>query len=921
MAPLLFFFASGASGLIYEIVWVRQFGLLFGSTVYSAALVTGIFMLGLGLGSWLAGRWADSRFASGPLPPLRTYGVFELLIAAWALALVTGIPALGALVAGASSYSEGVHGWSWLAPLASAVRYGSATLAILPVTLLMGGTLTLLIRHRIRADVANAGWQIAALYGVNTAGAALGCLLTDTALVPALGLRATQFVAIGLNLFAGLGALALARANSSGPAPEAAAPARGTAGRLDPTVAWAGVTLAIGGFAAMALQIVWFRFLISAYGAYRPVFSLLLTIILVGVWLGALLAGWAVRRGANAGRIYALSLAGIGIWASAALAFGPDDVMAHFRELAAGPGGAWPLYRVVLEGALGLVGIPALLSGAAYPLANALVQDRPDSVGRRAGWLYFANTLGSVSGSLVGGFVLLPRVGIQGSTAAVLGLLILATLTLALAIRPLRRDRILVGLCASGLLVALVAWQRLPPSALLSRTLGWFGDSGRIVSLREGVNETIAVLEKPTGRMLVTNSFAMSATTFLGQRYMRAFVHLPMLISDRIENVMVMCFGVGNTVSAALTHPEIRRVDVVDLSHEILEQAEHFAAANGHVLDDPRVRVHVNDGRHHLRMLDEPTYDLITGEPPPLPYAGVVNLYTREFFELARSRLRPGGIITYWLPAVHIGERMARSVVRTFLDVFPGALLLDGHSQQLILIGRKDAPLVLDPARARARRDATPGLGRELRSLSLGRPVEWVGLLAGTSTTLERASAGITPLFDDRPALEYEGRVMVRDRRLPADLFSVADADRWCPACAALPEAEREEIAAYLEVKAAWYRSPAFLTGLPDPSVYEGLSPSGRRIVARSLYLLDLFGRLPASYRNALAAERHGRYEEAVDRLRPLTRRRPGQLRLQLDFADLLARAGRAGDASELVGSLRRNHANDPIWRDWAAAN
>ena len=170
----LLFFASGASGLIYEIVWVREFGTLFGSTVYSAALVTGIFMSGLGIGGFLAGRWADRAFDVDPVRPLRWYAGFELGIALLAGLAMLSIPQLAELSAWASSYVEGPDGWHRLSAFSSLFRYGCAVVLLGPVTLLMGGTLTLLIRFLVADEVASAGWRIGALYGVNTAGAALG---------------------------------------------------------------------------------------------------------------------------------------------------------------------------------------------------------------------------------------------------------------------------------------------------------------------------------------------------------------------------------------------------------------------------------------------------------------------------------------------------------------------------------------------------------------------------------------------------------------------------------------------------------------------------------------------------------------------------------------------------------------------------
>jgi spermidine synthase len=932
------FFASGASSLVYEVVWVRHFGLLFGSTVYSAALVTGLFMGGLGLGGYLAGVWVDARFRAGRARALRAYGVCELAIGAWAGLLVFAIPWVAALTVHSSSYFRGEHGWYWLSATGSWVRYGCAALLLLPPTLLMGATLPLLIRHRIGDPLLLAGWHVGVLYGVNTAGAALGCLLADTVLVPALGLRATQWAAVGLNLFAGTGAVWLARRAREGAAREnatrvAAPPARPAPGRrrpprrLDGAVVWTAATLALGGFAAMAMQIVWFRFLISLYGPYRPVFSLLLTVILLGIGLGSHLGGALARRVGQASVLYALTLTGFGVCAAGALLLAPADAAERVQALlrsGAGGGGAWAFHRLVLEGALAAVAAPALLSGAAFPLANAIVQTRPDAVAERAGALYLANTLGAVLGSLVGGFALLPRLGVQGTAGAVLLCVVVALLTLARARgKTGGRQRVAWAACTVASAAALLAWRELPQQTLLRRSLppGIQRQGERILAAREGVNETLAVSESEMGLRLATNGYGMSGTFFSAQRYMRAFLHVPMLLGDGIENVMVMGYGVGNTAHAALVHPEIRRVDVVELSWDILEQAGYFGVANGDPLSDPRVRVYVNDARHHLRMLPGPTYDLITGEPPPISHAGVVNLYTREFFELARTRLRPGGILSYWLPAAQVGAATTRSVVRAFLDVFPGAVLLSGYRHQLVLLGRRAGPLEVDPERIRRRVEASPALRRELRWISLDRPVEWVGMLAATADTLERATRGVEALRDDRPLLEYGARELVRDRFLPENLFSIGDVEKWCPRCGELPAEEALELRGYLDVVGRYYRSAAFLHHQPSRTLAfrPRLSPNSQRAARRSLYLRDLVQKVPRAYHAALAQARHGRTEEAVATLRELPEPDPRDPELQLEVAELLLTLGRAAEARRHLEAVRGTARGDPLWRELEA--
>jgi len=196
----LLFFGSGVSGLIYQVVWVREFGNVFGNTVYSASLVIAVFMLGLGAGGYFVGRWADRRYAAKPDSLLRAYGFVELAIALLGLAMSLFLPHLGSVSAWASSYARDASGWNVPSTGSYLARGVIATLLVAPITLLMGGTLTLLIRHLVRTNIGIAGARVAMLYGMNTAGAALGCLLTDFALVPTVGLQGAQIAVRFFNL-------------------------------------------------------------------------------------------------------------------------------------------------------------------------------------------------------------------------------------------------------------------------------------------------------------------------------------------------------------------------------------------------------------------------------------------------------------------------------------------------------------------------------------------------------------------------------------------------------------------------------------------------------------------------------------------------------------------------------------------------
>src|SRR5437016_8924661 len=267
---LLFFF-SGLSGLIYQVVWVRLFGNAFGNTLYSTSLVVAVFMLGLGVGSWIAGAWADRRYATQPESLLRAYGYFELAIGVLGLGIAALLPHLSEVSALVSSYSRDANGWYVLSTASYLARGAIAIVLLAPITMLMGGTLTLLIRHLVGRDLEVGHWRIAVLYGVNTAGAALGCILTDFLLVPAAGLQGTQMFAVFFNIVAAAGAFGLAGALASGATP---APARkkkkprisavtAQTVPLSPPassgLAWTSLALALSGFAAVGMEILWFR--------------------------------------------------------------------------------------------------------------------------------------------------------------------------------------------------------------------------------------------------------------------------------------------------------------------------------------------------------------------------------------------------------------------------------------------------------------------------------------------------------------------------------------------------------------------------------------------------------------------------------------------------------------------------------------
>ena len=943
----LLFFCSGFSGLIYQVVWVRAFGNVFGNTVYSASLVIAVFMLGLGLGSYAVGAWADRRYLARPDSLLRVFGAFELAIGVLALGVSALLPHLADVSASMSSYTLGPDGWSVLSAWSHVTSAALAVGLLAPITLLMGGTLTLLIRHLVRSDLHVGGWRIALLYGANTVGAALGCFLTDFALVPAYGLRRTQWVAFAFNVAAALGAIYIGRDDKVRRGPDTTngtdhqAPVRPV--RLqpndvpsEPTIGWTGAAIALSGFAAMGMEIVWFRHFSILLGEYRAVFSVLLAIILSGIGVGSVAGGWFHRRLRQPALVWMLVQAIFVVSMLAGLVMvDARHVQATVIDVAGRDGWAraWTEVWFNASPILLVVGIPSFAMGFAFPLANALIQRVESRVGYHAGLLYLANTAGAVGGSLATGFLLLPLFGVQRSATVLALVAAFAIAALHVAAGPesraARRSRrwALGSLVASG--TALGGWLLLPADHLMSRELLFRLDKAYAVS--EGLTEVIAVTDGPNGgRVLVTNGHPMSSTELFSQRYMRAMAHIPLLSIDGPSRVLVLCYGVGNTAHAATLHPSVRRVDVVDLSAHVLQHSRYFTDVNHDVLRDPRVAVYVNDGRHHLRMEAPESYDLITLEPPPIVHAGVAALYSREFYASARSRLTSRGYISQWLPVFGVPHAMILSMVRAFIDVFPNAVVLSGANTNLLLVGTRDRAIGIDPRRVETALMKAPAVRADLERLDMGTLREIVGTFVGSARTLAAATAGAAPVTDDRPIQEYGKRSLLEfgEGGIPPALVAVNDVASWCPDCFSngRPSALVEGLDTYLALTELAYRSPPVGGSRAAPR-------AAGRTIAGSGYLgaivpdsPELEKALGAARGNQAAtadvAARHarattllesGRFGEAVEEFRAVLQLAPETAEARNNLGVALASLGRLDDA---IGEFREALRLQPDFAD-----
>jgi predicted membrane-bound spermidine synthase len=749
--PLLFFFASGACALVYQVVWVRRLLLIVGTTTGAVSTVLAVFMAGLGLGAWLFGSAADRSRA-----PLRLYAFLELGIGLYALLLP------GLIAVSTPAYVGVARHLTDEPALLLLVRVVLGFLLLLVPTVLMGGTLPVLVRY-VGRSLDRFGAALGILYGANLAGGVAGSLAAGFVLIPALGVQAASLAAVTANLAVGVAALAVAaraRSAAAGDSRESlpgradpAAPAAAPAAIPDAArpLVWTAVFLS--GLLSMAFEVLWSRILVFSLGSTVYAFTLILATFLTGLALGSRLAVATGRRH------HPLLVLGVALVAAgiAAMVMAPISTRSEAVIVALSSRFGWTgdvfLAATALCAAL-VVLMPATLMGLVLPLGMQLLVDDLAWAGRRVGSAYLANTVGCVLGSLLAGFALIPLLGLTRA------LLVLAGVQVALGCAFLlraevARERRRPLLALSGALViagVVVASALLRGPNPFDPALAASGNGAPVVEAhRDAIGSSVSVVTYPGGdRTLRIDGFEASSNK-AEAAYMPMMTHIPMLLHPDPRRLLVVCFGTGATAGAGLLYPGVS-IDVVDINRTVFDVAPYFAATNHGVARDPRARLVVDDGRNFL-LTARQRYDVITSEPMPPHQAGVVNLYSREYYLLARERLERGGLIVQWLPIHLLTVDESLRILKTVQDVFPETTLwLHGHTG--IIVARRDVPIQIDLARVAVAFAPGP-LRADLGRLGLETPLDFALLAVMGPDEIRAATSTVRPVTDDHPSLEF----------------------------------------------------------------------------------------------------------------------------------------------------------------------
>ncbi|HEY2729986.1 MAG TPA: fused MFS/spermidine synthase [Polyangia bacterium] len=785
------FFLSGASGLILEMLWTRMLTLVFGSTTLAVSTVLTAFMGGLGLGSFLAGRFAD-RLKT----PVQAYAALEASIGLYAL-----------LVPVVVAFYPALNRWLWTAfgdryALLSVLRFvASAGLLLVPTTL-MGATLPILARHFVQHpwELRRVGMRIGSLYAVNLFGAVAGAFFAGFVFLPELGLRGTNVTAAAFNLTLAAGVLLARRflpaAAAAGPSmeallDEAAADGRIEAGALPPApvVDARSRRVALGAFVvsgatAMTLQVMWTRALAVLIGSSIFSFTIILVAFLIGLGCGSAVFGRLSQRTAHpvrwlAGLHLGIALA-VGVsylctdrlpfvftWLLKSTSFGVDTILVCQFVLAC------------------VTVLPAtILMGGVFPLTIRIAAPRLESVGRDVGNAYALNTIGAIVGSFLSGFVVLPKLGLQrGIYASVVGGLALAAVLAAVA-PGLSRARRAAGIGAACALAALGLV--LPRWNLVTFSSGFFRVSiareyisrqihkkawqdPKLVFYEDGTATTVTVDQwgktfslKNNGKVDASNDSDMATQIVVGL--------LPLLLYEGQAPPKVALVGFGSGVTAgAITQFPIASLEVVELEPAIYRASHFFDADNHRPLDNPKVKARVGDGRNFLTQRRD-RFDVLVSQPSNPWLTGVSNLFTREYFRDVKTRLAPHGLFCQWAQLYEMSPWNIKTIYRTLREEFPYVYVFAAEdlSSDTILIASEE-PIKLDLA-ALERAFADPATRAEARRAGFASPHDVMAYLLLGSDELESFTAGSPTNTDDNALIEFTA---------PRDLLGYAKFDPY----------------------------------------------------------------------------------------------------------------------------------------------
>jgi spermidine synthase len=734
------FFLSGASALVFELLWFQLAGLTFGNSVWAGALVLASFMGGLALGSGLAAFWGHKiKF------PIRTYAFIEILIAISGFSLVLIFPKLTPFLV--PIYRPLLDHSFILNSLKAMIAF---CLMVAP-SAAMGATLPILVKALYSRNP-GFGRVLGILYGWNTFGAMVGVVTAELFLIKLFGIRGSGLFAAGLNLLAATTAIWVYKINKR----EHLASKMVEKPFVYPTFSQKMMRLLLGSFLSgltlLALEVIWFRFMLLFFSATSWNFAVMLAAVLFGIGLGGLSASRWFRLRSNAHRFLMPVLVFNGMLIIL--------IYTNFKSMYVilkGLGVDADVQIVFLS--LFLMFPVSFVSGNIFTMLGKALHKEMESETRATGLLTLANTAGGMFGSLIAGFIFIPYLGIEKSffifalSYGMIAFIVFEKEQFIQLKKKLSIQHVAIAAYFICLMIFPFGFMNIHYLKIPFTQYNMKGE--RQVAVREGVSETIQyfqkdLLNKPYYHRLVTNNHSMSATTLGAKRYMKAFVYWPIAIHPEIKDVLLICYGCGMTAKALTDTKSIKNIEIVDISRDIIMESKVvFPNPGENPIHDPRVKIHIEDGRFFL-LTRERKFDLITAEPPPPTSRGIVSLYTQEYFQLIYDHLSEGGIVTYWLPVYQLKVSESKSILKGFCNVFKENSLWAGSGFEWMMIGIKNPGKPVNE-KDFIRQWNDPIVGPEMRSLGFESPEQFGAFFIADGPRLRNWISSSLPLTDNYP--------------------------------------------------------------------------------------------------------------------------------------------------------------------------
>ncbi|UCC25259.1 MAG: fused MFS/spermidine synthase, partial [Gemmatimonadales bacterium] len=753
------FFLSGACGLVYEVVWMRMLTLVFGATAFAASTILTSFFAGLAVGAAFFGRLVDRG-----RPPLLVYAILEAGVGVFAFLM----PALLALVTAAYVGLERQLGLGFY-PM-SLVRFGLSFLVLAPPAVLLGGTLPAVLKF-LALSRERVGRTVALLYAVNTLGAVTGTLAAGFVLILLLGTREAAYAAGGVNLAIAAAALALHRATRAEPGhtPDEALAGRARLERPDTVTADAPSVLSarhaqlalwavgLSGFVALAMEVFWTRALVFFLDNSTHAFTTILTGFLLGIGLGSLaVSAFVDTRQRPLGTLGVIQVL-IGL--SAVLAIPAINqltpVFASMADVSVEAESLrWQWAATRFANTLTVILLPTVLMGMAFPLAMRIYTLQLGRVGTSLGNLYAVNTVGGVFGSLLAGFVIIPWIGVQ------MGIVLVAGLSAVVGVAIIgwepgfsRRARVLGAAAVVGAFtVGGILYHQDGRLTLTS----YYEDreAEEILFYEEGVGATVKVYRDRYGdRILSIDGFPVAGEPPEYQDAQKGLAHFPLLLTAADSPVVaIVGFGAGGTSWSVLQHTGAE-VETAELVPAVPRAADLFPTVNHGVLDDPRFSLVLGDGRNRMLVSDR-RYDVISVDATSPKMAGNGSLYTRDFYELLRSRTTETGIVVQWIPHHLLSDAEVRMTIRSFMVVFPhSSLWFSPLRQNMVLVGTRQ-PLEID-LRALRRKFENAAVVQDLAPVNIASPMDFLAGFVMGEERLADYVGDVAENTDNHPYLEF----------------------------------------------------------------------------------------------------------------------------------------------------------------------